>query len=90
MKNPTENRQATLSSVLRRFPGREFTVRRMLETDQTFLELCEELAVAEAALTNVGQFPPAIQPERRAEWHDIVERLLKEIEDALQQKPRPN
>ncbi|MBZ9792087.1 hypothetical protein K9B32_18475 [Rhizobium sp. 3T7] len=89
MKTLTENRQATLSSVLRRFPEREFTIRRMMETDQTFLDLCEELAVAEAALSNVDQLPPAIRSERRIEWQDLVDRLAKEIDGALQQKRNP-
>ena len=88
MKSPIENRQATLFSVLRRFSGREFTVRRMMETDETFLELCEELAVAEAALSNVDQLPPAIRSERRTEWQDLVDRLATEIEDKLEHKCR--
>ncbi|MDL2400406.1 hypothetical protein [Rhizobium mayense] len=89
MKTQTESRQAILSSVLRRFSEHEFTIHRTLETDQTFVDLCEELAVAEAALANVDQFPPTVRSERRAEWQDIVERLLKEIEVALQEKRRP-
>ncbi|MBB3589906.1 hydrogenase maturation factor [Rhizobium sp. BK529] len=79
-----ETRQAILSSVLRRFPEREFNIRRMMEKDQTFFDLCEELAVAEDALANVDQFPPAIRSERRAEWQDLVDRLAKEIDGALQ------
>ncbi|MFS8113972.1 hypothetical protein QD460_19780 [Rhizobium jaguaris] len=89
MKTPTEARQAILSSVLRRFPEHEFTIYRMMEKDQTFHDLCEEFAVAEAALSNVDQLPPAIRSERRAEWQDLVGRLAMEIDDALQQKQNP-
>ena len=89
MKTLKESRQAILSSVLRRFPEREFTIRRMMEKDQTFFDLCEELAVAEDALANVDQYPPAIRSERRAEWQDLVDRLAKELDGALQQKRNP-
>jgi len=89
MKTPTETKQTTLSSVLRRLPACEFTIRRMMETDQTFLDQCEELAMAEAALSNVDQLPLTIRSERRAEWQEIVDRLAKEIDDALQAKRNP-
>lgn len=58
----------------------------MIETDQTFRDMCEELAEAEAALSRVDQLPPPIRAARSAEWEDLVGRLAREVEAALREK----
>lgn len=77
--------RAALSAVVRRFPELELTIRRMIETDQTFCDMCEELAEAEAALSRVAQLPSSIRAARTVEWQDVVERLAREVEAALRE-----
>jgi hypothetical protein len=77
--------RAALWAAVRRFPELELTIRRMIEADQTFCDMCEELAEAESALSRVDQLPPAIRAARRAEWQDLVERLAREVEAALRE-----
>ncbi|HWK67030.1 MAG TPA: hypothetical protein VNS34_19050 [Rhizobiaceae bacterium] len=77
--------RAALSAAVRRFPDFELTIRRMIEKDRTFRDICEELAEAEAALSRVAQLPPPIRAARRAEWEDLVGRLVREIEAALRE-----
>jgi hypothetical protein len=86
MENRVKRREAALSAALRRFPELELTIRRMIEADQTFRDMCEELAEAETALSRVDQLPPPIRAARRAEWQDLVERLAREVDATLQEK----
>lgn len=86
MKSVAESKRAALSAALRRFPERELAIRRMFGTDPNFCDMCEELAEAEAALSRVDQLPPPIRGVRRAEWQDLVERLAREVDAALQEK----
>lgn len=58
----------------------------MIMADQNFLDMCEELAEAEAALSRVDQLPLPIRAARKAEWQDLVERLAREVDVALQEK----
>jgi hypothetical protein len=78
--------RAALSAAVRRFPELELTIRRMIAADQTFRDMCEELAEAEAALSRVDRLPSPMHAARRAEWHDIVERLAREVEETLREK----
>lgn len=77
--------RAALAAAIRRFPDFELAIRRMIETDRTFGDICEELAEAEAALSRVAQLPPPVRAARRAEWQDLVERLTREVEAALRE-----
>jgi len=48
--------------------------------------MCEELAEAEWALSKVDLVPPALREARRAEWQELVDRLVAEVGAALQDK----
>lgn len=78
--------RAALSAVVRRFPELELTIRRMMEADQTFRDMCEELVEAEAALSRVEQLAEPLRTARKAEWQDLVGRLTREVEVALLEK----
>lgn len=86
MQRIPESKRAALLAALRRFPQLELTIRRMIGTDRNFCDMCEELADAEAALSSVDQLPPHIRAARRAEWQELLERLTREIDVALQEK----
>lgn len=77
--------RAALSAAVGRFPEFELVIRRKIKADQTFRDICEGLAEAEAALSRVEQFPPHIRAAREAEWRDIIGRLTREMEAALQE-----
>ncbi len=57
--------------------------------------MCEELAEAEVALATVNRVAPALREARRAEWQELIDRLVAEVEAALLDKdvvvkPRPD
>ncbi len=86
MKSVPESRRAALSAALRRFPDLELTIRQLIAADQNFRDMCDELAEAETALSRVDQLPLHIRAARKAEWEDLVERLAREVDAALQER----
>ena len=71
---------------MRRFPQFELAVHRLMDRCEAFREMCEELAEAELALASVDMVPPALREARRAEWQELVDRLVAEVGAALQDK----
>lgn len=76
-------KQRASEAATRRFPGCELTIKCLIETDETFLEICDELAEAELALSRVDEAPPPLRSARRAEWQDLVNRLIGEVAASL-------
>ena len=70
-------------AAAKRFPRSEFTIRRLLCTNETFRELCEELADAEAALANVPESVAQLQEAREREWRELVQELVTEVGQTL-------
>jgi hypothetical protein len=48
--------------------------------------MCEELAEAELALSKVDRVASAVREARRAEWQDLIDRLVAEVGTALLDK----
>ena len=71
------------AAAVRRFPDSELAIRRLLSQSEAFRDMCEELADAEQALVNVSAVSPTLIAERQMEWQELVDRLLAEIEVAL-------
>jgi hypothetical protein len=91
---PTGKREA-FSAALRRFPQFELAIRRLMARSEAFCDMCEELAEAEMALSKVDRVPSGLRDARRAEWQDLIERLVAEVGAALLDKdvvvkPRPD
>jgi hypothetical protein len=80
------NRQKAISAAVRRFPQCELAIHRLMDRCEAFSEMCEELAEAELALSTVDLVPPALREARRAEWQELVDRLVAEVGAALQDK----
>lgn len=76
--------QDGFSAAIRRFPQAEFAIRKLMNHDEAFRDICEELAEAEQALARVPQIPAALHEARRAEWQELVDRLAAELATALQ------
>lgn len=72
-----------LASALRRFPTHAAEIRTLMERDENFRSICEDLACVEQALLSVDQLPKDIRDERRREFTDLVDSLAVEIERAL-------
>jgi hypothetical protein len=77
------SRQTALLAALRRHPQCELAIRRLIETDEPFRDICEELAEAEQALSKVDYLPDVSLEARRAEWQEIVDRLAGELKLTL-------
>jgi hypothetical protein len=71
---------------MRRFPQFELAIHRLMDRSVTFREMCEELAEAELALARVDTVPSTLREARRAEWQELVDRLVAEVAAALQDK----
>ncbi len=84
MEGELADRQKAVSAAVRRFPRYELAVRQLMDRDESFRDMCEELAEAELALSRVDRVPVPLRESRRAEWHQLVERLVGEVEAALQ------
>jgi hypothetical protein len=74
------------SAACRRFPQLELAIRRLMHASETFCDMCLELAEAETALANVDKVPARLREARRAEWEELVDRLVREIEAALRNR----
>lgn len=62
---------------------------------EAFCDMCEELAEAELVLSKVDRVPSGLREARRAEWQELIDRLVGEVEAALLDKdivvkPRPD
>ncbi|TIX44468.1 MAG: hypothetical protein E5V36_09780, partial [Mesorhizobium sp.] len=84
MEDKPADRQRAVSAAVRRFPQFELTIHRLMERSEGFLDMCEELAEAELALSRIDKIPPALREPRRAEWQELVERLIGEVGAVLQ------
>ena len=82
----TTGRREAFSAALRRFPQLELAIRRLMNRSEAFADMCEELAEAEVALSRIDKVRPALREARRAEWQELVDRLVGEIGTALQDK----
>lgn len=55
----------------------------MAMRDPSFGDMCEELCAAEEALARIDTLPGDLRNERRAECRGWIERLIREMEEAL-------
>jgi hypothetical protein len=81
---PTGEHQAFVAAA-RRFPHAEFAIRKLMTRSEAFCDMCEELAEAEWALSNVPATPTARHEARRVEWQELVDRLVTEVGAALRE-----
>ncbi|WP_374840266.1 hypothetical protein [Mycoplana ramosa] len=72
-----------LASALRRFPTHSAQIRHLIERNESFRAMCDDLAIAERALLSVDQLPNTIRDERRIEFTQMVDSLAVEIERCL-------
>jgi uncharacterized protein YhaN len=79
-----DKREAFLAAV-RRFPQLEMTIARLMKNNEAFRDICEELAEAELALSLVDRVRPELREARRAEWQELVDQSVGELQAALQE-----
>jgi hypothetical protein len=84
MESGRKSRQTAFLAAIRRYPECELAIRRLIETDEPFRDICEELADAERALSKVADLPVLSREARRAEWQEIVDRLAGELKLVLE------
>ncbi len=76
-------KQEAFAAAKRRFPQLELPIRRLIETSDDFREVCEELADAERALVAAASATDAARVGTQAEWQELVDRLVAEVELAI-------
>jgi hypothetical protein len=89
-RNGSTGREQAFSAAVRRFPHAEFAIRRLMNRSEAFCDMCEDLAEAEWALSNVPATPPAIREARKVEWQELVDRLVAEVGTALRENDTRN
>ena len=70
-------------TALRLFPEKRVLVKQLLTWDESFRAMCDDLAAAESALGAVDRLPEHIRSGRRAEYQELVQSLVSEIEVTL-------
>lgn len=78
--------QAELTAALRRYPANSLRIQHLYVSDETFRELCSDLAAAERAIKTVEDLPDPIRTERSAEFTEMANYLAGEIEKAISQR----
>lgn len=76
--------EKAFDAAAKRFPQAELAILKLLRSSEAFRELCEELADAELALSNVPNSVASICEIRTREWQDLIDQLVMEVEEALQ------
>jgi len=66
-------------AAVRRFPSDAKLIKRLMSGDQSFRELCNDLALADQALAAADQLPEDIRADRVAKCKVWMESLEKEI-----------
>lgn len=79
----TAGKREAYSAALRRFPQFEFKICWLMARNEAFRDMCDELAEAELALSMIDRVAPALRQARRAEWQELVDRLVAEVGAAL-------
>jgi hypothetical protein len=72
-------------AAIRHFPARAADIETLASASERFRDICDELAVAEAALEAVDDLDEALRAERRLEWLGFVRCALREIDGELRQ-----
>ncbi len=72
-------------AAVRWFPQSELAIRRLMLRLEAFVDMCEELADAEKALSKVSEIPADLREARRNEWQEIVDGLVCEVGKALRE-----
>jgi hypothetical protein len=70
-------------AALKRFPHSELAIHRLMNSSETFRDICDELAEAELAMSKVPRTPPELFNTRTLEWQEVVDRLVAEASAAL-------
>lgn len=73
-----------VKAVIRRFPARRLAIEGLARQKESFRDICDEFAAAEAALAAVDRLDEAAQAKRRSEWLCFIRGALAEIEAELQ------
>jgi hypothetical protein len=60
-------------------------IRELISANESFREMCDDLASAEDALAATDRLGADVRDRRRTEYEVLIEALAKEIEDALRQ-----
>ncbi len=66
-------------AAIRHFPGSASQIEALACENESFRDLCDELAAAEEALAAVDRLAEAARAERRLEWLSFIRGALAEI-----------
>lgn len=74
-----------LAAAVGRFPRHVDQIRSLMERDENFRIMCEDLASAERAVLAVNHLSSAVRDERRQEFLQLAHDLATEIQRTLSQ-----
>lgn len=73
-----------LNQLVARFPSHGMLLAKLIETDDGFRMMCEDLFLAVATLNNLEQLQKAQELARIAEYRQLVQELSSEVTKALE------
>lgn len=80
---------AGVSVACRLVPALARQIEELAKRDDTFNDLCEDLAIADLALARLRQQPEPVRKLRLVEYEGWIESLTAEITDAVQRAGHP-
>ncbi len=79
-----DRRSREIAAALDRFPNQAEKINRLVERDEDFRDMCEELVAAQDALARLGGAETMMdETARRAECEGWIRRLADEMDAAL-------
>jgi len=78
-----EEQSAAVRVALRHFPARSHEIEVLVQRNENFSDMCEELAEVERVLANIDQIPDQDRDARLVECKEWIERLTAEMTEAL-------
>lgn len=78
-----QQKNVAFAAVIEHFPHRELAIRRLMKSDEGFLDACMELSAAKAALADASRPGDPTSGATRSERHDRLGRLIAKILTSL-------
>ena len=82
----TSDEQAGLLAAMRRFPNDRDEIEALMDRNENFRDMCEELGLAEAALARIDLVSQSCRESRTLECKGWIDRLTMEIAEAIRNR----
>jgi hypothetical protein len=78
-----KSREGSFGAAARHHPHAIFMIRVLMKRSEAFRDMCDDLAAAEQALLQLSEASAELRESRRAEWQELIDRLVAEIGNVI-------